>query len=70
MNQPLICVAIADDHPMIIDGVQNMPEGCMHIQLINSFKPGDLVLEGFEAKSADALLPDIILKALQSGPAK
>lgn len=59
MNQPLIRVAIADDHPMIIDGVQNMLEGCAHIQLINSFKSGDLVLDGLEAKPADVLLLDI-----------
>lgn len=59
MSQHRIKVAIADDHPMIIDGVKNMLEGNEYIDIVSSFKSGDIVLDGLNTEEVDVLLLDI-----------
>lgn len=56
-----IKVAIADDHPMIIKGLQNMLATYPHIQLIETYLNGALLLEGLTKQVPDVLLLDIQL---------
>ena len=54
-----IKIVIADDHPMIIDGLQKMLSGYDHITLINAYTTGTELLEGLEHQLPDVLLLDI-----------
>ncbi|WP_118976241.1 response regulator [Taibaiella koreensis] len=54
-----IHIAIADDHPMIIDGLQNILPGYPDIILKGSYKNGNALLEGMETARPDVLLLDI-----------
>jgi DNA-binding NarL/FixJ family response regulator len=56
-----IKIAIADDHPMIIKGVQNMLSNYPDIQLIQSYPNGKKLLEGLQKEQPDVLLLDIQL---------
>jgi DNA-binding NarL/FixJ family response regulator len=54
-----IYVSIADDHPMIIDGLQNILPNYPDIVLKGSYKNGNALLEGLELFLPDVLLLDI-----------
>ncbi|WP_118950386.1 response regulator [Taibaiella helva] len=54
-----IHIAIADDHPMIIDGLQNILPNYPDIILKGSYKSGNALLEGMENTRPDVLLLDI-----------
>jgi len=56
-----IKVAIADDHPMIIDGVQTLLSNYDHITLSGSYTNGAALLEGLLHAIPDVLLLDIQL---------
>lgn len=56
-----ITIAIADDHPMIIDGLKNILQLYPHIILTGSYLNGEALLEGLENVSPDVLLLDIQL---------
>lgn len=54
-----IQVSIADDHPMIIDGLQSILPFYPHIQLIGCYTNGMTLLSGLEIQIPDVLLMDI-----------
>ncbi len=56
-----IRIAIADDHPMIIGGLQNMLAGYPHIILSATYNDGKTLLAGLESDVPDVLLLDIQL---------
>ncbi len=56
-----INIAIADDHPMIIMGLQNILATCSHIHLIATYANGIQLLEGLARQVPDVLLLDIQL---------
>lgn len=56
-----INIAIADDHPMIIGGLQNMLSVYPHIRLTGSYPNGAELLEGLQRIQPEVLLLDIQL---------
>jgi len=56
-----IRIAIADDHPMVINGLQTMLSVTSDIQLISSYSNGEELLQGLEGNVPDVLLLDIQL---------
>lgn len=56
-----IKIAIADDHPMIIKGLQNILANYPHITLTATYPDGALLLEGLRQQVPDVLLLDIQL---------
>jgi len=56
-----IKIAIADDHPIVIGGLQNMLPLYPHIALIGTYTNGVSLLEGLEHEVPDVLLLDIQL---------
>jgi DNA-binding NarL/FixJ family response regulator len=56
-----IKIAVADDHPMIIKGLQNMLSSYQHISLISTYATGELLLAGLQHEQPDVLLLDIQL---------
>ena len=55
----MIRLIIADDHPVIIDGVKTILEKEKDIQLIAEVNDGDQLIEILEREQADVLLTDI-----------
>lgn len=56
-----IRIAIADDHPMIIGGLQNMLSAYPHIVLEGAYNNGAELLKGLQDRLPDVLLLDIQL---------
>jgi len=56
-----IKIAVADDHPMIIKGLQNMLSSYHHITLIGTYSNGEQLLAGLQQQLPDVLLLDIQL---------
>jgi DNA-binding NarL/FixJ family response regulator len=56
-----INIAIADDHPMIIGGLQNMISVYPHITLVGAYCTGAELLNGLQQAQPDVLLLDIQL---------
>jgi DNA-binding NarL/FixJ family response regulator len=54
-----IRIAIADDHPMILDGLQNMVRNYPQLVLTGSYPDGNSLLKGIEEDTPDILLLDI-----------
>lgn len=54
-----IHIAIADDHPMIIDGLQNILPNYPDIVLKGCYKNGNALLDGLQTFLPDVLLLDI-----------
>lgn len=54
-----IRIAIADDHPMIIKGLENMLAGYAHITLTGTYAEGGELLESLASNVPDILLLDI-----------
>jgi DNA-binding NarL/FixJ family response regulator len=59
-----IRIAIADDHPMIIDGLQNMVRNYPHLRLTGAYPDGATLLESIGQDTPDVLLLDIQLPDL------
>jgi DNA-binding NarL/FixJ family response regulator len=58
---PLIKVAIADDHPIAVNGIHMMLSGQQDIDIIASYATGAALLEGLAVQQPDVLLLDILL---------
>lgn len=56
-----IRIAIADDHPMITDGLRHMLSAYEHILLEDIYATGNELLEGLQRRAPDVLLLDIQL---------
>lgn len=56
-----IRIDIADDHPMIIDGIRNMLYFYKHIEIAHTYHTGRDLLEGLKKEQPDILLLDIQL---------
>lgn len=56
-----IHIAIADDHPMIIGGLQNMLSAYPHIVLEGAYGTGAELMKGLQQQQPDVLLLDIQL---------
>ena len=54
-----IKVAIADDHPLIVEGIGKMLSRCPHITITNSYRTGAALLEGLKTQQPNVLLLDI-----------
>jgi len=54
-----IRVAIADDHVMVISGVQKMLSGCPDVVVTGTYMNGEELLRGLEQQLPDVLLLDI-----------
>jgi DNA-binding NarL/FixJ family response regulator len=54
-----IRVSIADDHPLVINGLTQILECCDDIQLIATYSNGQELLEGLELLQPDVLLLDL-----------
>ncbi len=54
-----IRVAIADDHQVVLSGVQNMLNACEHIELCGQYRSGRALLDGLATEQPDVLLLDI-----------
>ncbi|PSK94540.1 response regulator [Taibaiella chishuiensis] len=55
----MICVAIADDHPLVINGVRDMLSSCSFISVPYTYLNGATLLEGLRINLPDVLLLDI-----------
>lgn len=60
-----IKVAIADDHPLIAEGISNMLRYQEDIELIATYPDGDALMKGLTAIQPDILLLDIQMPGLQ-----
>jgi len=56
-----IKVAIVDDHPMVLTGLQQMLQGYAHIVVTGSYSDGPELLAGIAREQPDVLLLDIQL---------
>ncbi len=56
-----IQLAIADDHPMIVNGIKNMLHYYRHIEIVQTYGSGKALLEGLTVSRPDVLLLDIQL---------
>lgn len=56
-----IKIAITDDHPMIVDGIQNLFSNYNHITLTGTYSDGIELMKGLESNVPDILLLDIQL---------
>lgn len=56
-----ISIAIADDHPMIIDGLKNMLRDFPHMRLSGAYRNGSELLAGLEKGP----LPDVVILDIQ-----
>lgn len=54
-----ISIAIADDHPMVINGIQKMLSNYSNIILAQSYVNGSTLMEGLQNSLPDVLLLDI-----------
>lgn len=59
MAKPKIKVAITDDHPLVISGIEKVLASYKHIALCGSYPDGDALLAGLEQQQPDVLLLDI-----------
>ncbi len=56
-----IRIAVADDHPMVIIGLQNMLANYPHITLDKTYQNGVELMKGLEEEQPDVLLLDVQL---------
>lgn len=54
-------LAIADDHPMIVNGIKNMLHYYRHIEIVQTYATGRELLQGLASIQPDVLLLDIQL---------
>jgi DNA-binding NarL/FixJ family response regulator len=52
-------MSIADDHPLVINGLKQILECCKDIEIISTYANGQELLEGLETAQPDVLLLDI-----------
>ena len=56
---PKIKIPIADDHPLVIDGLRHILGNCADMEIIGSYNDGGQLLAGIAKKQPDVLLLDI-----------
>ncbi len=56
---PKIKIAIADDHPLVIDGLHHILGKCADMEIVGSYHDGAQLLSGIAKKEPDVLLLDI-----------
>lgn len=56
-----ITISIIDDHPLAIEGIQNMLRSTPEINILNSYNSGEALLQGISQEQPDVLLLDILL---------
>ena len=54
-----IRVSIADDHPLIINGLTQIVKSCHDIEIISTYSNGQELLKGLESVQPDVLLLDL-----------
>ncbi len=57
----MIRIAIVDDHPMVLTGIQNMLRTYEHIEVTGIYSDGASLLDALEGEQPDVLLLDIQL---------
>lgn len=57
-----ISVAIVDDHPLALTGLQNMLQDAGHIKVTGTYLTGAALMEGLKYEQPDVLLLDLLLK--------
>lgn len=60
-----IKVSITDDHPLAIEGLQNMLRSYGHIELYDYYTCGTDLLEGLKKQQPDVLLLDVLLPDIE-----
>jgi len=55
----MITLLVADDHPVIVDGIQTIIKSCKEIQLVRDFASGRQLLDYLGNHKADVVLLDI-----------
>jgi DNA-binding NarL/FixJ family response regulator len=61
----MISIAIADDHPMVIKGLQNMLHDFKQISIVDTYENGNELLQGLKKQQPDVLLLDIQMPGMQ-----
>jgi len=56
-----IRVAITDDHPLVVTGLQKVIEACPHIETSGTYPDGKSLLDGLRSQQPDVLLLDMQL---------
>lgn len=73
----MIRVLIADDHPVVREGVRRIVEGCPDMEVIGEVGDGDELLAKFDPTKTDVLLLDVampgpgflsVMERLRAGP--
>src|SRR5687767_7224706 len=59
MTKPIIKVAITDDHPLVINGIEKVLTHYPYFKLTGTYDNGDALLAGLEKQPPDVLLLDI-----------
>ena len=54
-----ITIAIADDHPVVLNGIRDMLRHYPHIRLGHTYTDGEALLQGLKSSCPDVLLLDI-----------
>lgn len=54
-----IKIAIADDHPIVVEGISNLLRQHPHFDIIATYNTGAALLQGLSSKTPDVLLLDI-----------
>jgi len=62
-----ITVSITDDHPLAIEGMQNMLRAAPDIIVTNTYNSGESLLKGLSEEQPDVLLLDILLPDQNGG---
>lgn len=60
-----IKVAIADDHPMVVKGIQNMLQEYTNIEIVHVFEHGKQILPGIKELEPDVLLLDLHMPGIK-----
>lgn len=55
----MITIAFADDHLIVIKGLQNILNSVPDIEIVGTYQDGEALLEGLEHRAPDVLLLDI-----------
>lgn len=62
-----ITLAIADDHPVVANGIRTIMRGVPNMEVIDTYTSGQALLQGIQTRRPDVLLLDMQLPDL-SGP--
>jgi DNA-binding NarL/FixJ family response regulator len=62
----MVKVAIADDHPMVVEGICNMLQAYEDIRVLQQYHTGAALIEGLQQQVPDLLLLDIHLGKINS----